>query len=481
MKRYTQLLICGTAITLLMAGCVSETAIPIREGNLTAQENEWLGKAYRYDENGWIYLHIEGAPFERGFQRGYLTANEIDEFIKTLMFTAEFDTAKEPEFFVKQATKLFRGKVSKEYMDEMRGMVAGMRRCGKEATFDQMMSMNGFIDLFWYWWPKKKESMEPGCSAFIATGEATADGMIVMAHNSWIDYATGRFCNIIVDIIPEKGNRMLMQSWGPLIYSGTDFFITSAGLVGTETTIGDFKGFDAAGTPVFERARRAMQYANTIDEWAKIMVERNSGAYANSWLLGDIKTNEIARLELGLKHYNLEKKKTGYFHGSNVTDNMKILREEAREASYDDVRDSCVARRERWKQLMRTYKGKISVEVAKKMLADHYDMYLGEEKPSSRTICGHCELDDGRVPGVWHGAYYPAGALDGKVVDSEMARNWQFWAKWGSSCDRDFRAEQFLEKHTQYDWLKGYLRDLPAEPWTIFPREKVQSVMGNNK
>jgi hypothetical protein len=39
-------------------------------------------------------------------------------------------------------------------------------------------------------------------------------------------------------------------------------------------------------------------------------------------------------------------------------------------------------------------------------------------------------------------------------------------------CDIGFDAKQFLEKHTQYDWLKGYLKDLPAEPWTIFPLKK---------
>ncbi len=484
MKRRAQLLICCVALTFFIAGCAAETAIPVREGSLTVQENQWLAKAYRHDENGWIYLHIEGTPFERGFQRGYLTANEVDEFLKTLAYTVEFETAKEPDFFIKQAARLFRGKVSREYVEEMGGMVAGMRRCGKEVTLDEMMFMNGFFEILWYWWPKEKESMGPGCSAFIATGEATADGKIVMAHNTWLDYATGRFCNIIVDIVPDKGHRILMQSCGPMIYSGTDFFITSAGLMGTETTIGGFKGFDAGGTPVFERARKAMQYANTIDDWAQIMVEHNSGAYANSWLLGDTKTNEIARLELGLKHHSLEKKKSGYFHGSNVTDNMKVLREETQELIYDDVRISPVARRERWKQLMRTYNGKISAELAKRMLADHYDVYVGEEKPSSRTICGHCELDDGRVPTmVWPGAgaYYPAGALDGKVVDSKMAQSWQFWAKWGSSCDRDFRAEQFLEKHTQYDWLTGYLKDLPAEPWTIFPKEREQSAPGNSK
>jgi hypothetical protein len=184
-------------------------------------------------------------------------------------------------------------------------------------------------------------------------------------------------------------------------------------------------------------------------------------------MLGDIRTNEIARLELGLKHHSLEKKKDGYFTGSNIVDNIKILREETN-ATYDDVRDFCVARRVRWKQLMKKFYGKIDVKAAKLMLADHYDVYLEKEIPSSRTICGHWELDDGRVPQSL-GAYLPGGTVDGKVVDSNMAKNFELWAKWASSCDIGFDAKKFLEKHPQYEWLEGYLKDLPAEPWTIFP------------
>ena len=454
---------------LLMGGCAAQTAAPVRTGGVTAQEGIWLAKACRCEKNGWIYLHIEGAPFERGFQRGYLTADEIDAFFETLRHTQRFETAKDLDYFVRQSAKLFRGKVSPEYVQEMQGIVAGMRAKGKDVTYDEVLFMNGSIDILWYWWPKKKEAMGPGCSAFIATGSATADGKIVMAHNTWSDYIAGRFNNLIVDLVPDQGHRILMQSYGPAIYSTTDFFLTSAGLVGTETTIGGFQGFDPHGTPVFERARKAMQYADTIDEWARIMVEHNSGAYANSWLLGDIKTNEIACLELGLKHHSLVKKKTGCLYGSNVTDNLEILRNETKDSPYEDVRDCAVARRERWKQLMKQHSGKIDVELAKRMLADHYDMYLQKENPSHRTICGHCDLDDGRVPGDSLSAFYPSGALDGKVVDSQMAQQWQFWAKWGSSCDRSFSAKDFLAQHTQYDWMEGYLKDLPAEPWTIFP------------
>ena len=146
-----------------------------------------------------------------------------------------------------------------------------------------------------------------------------------MAHNTWNYYSLLQFSNIILDIQPDKGRRILMQTWGPMVYSKSDFFITSAGLVGTETTIGGFKGFDSTGTPVFERARKAMQYADNIDEWADIMIKNNNGAYANSWLIGDIKTNEIARLELGLKNHSLQKKICGYLTGSNVAEDIHML------------------------------------------------------------------------------------------------------------------------------------------------------------
>ncbi|MCU0913765.1 MAG: phospholipase B family protein [Planctomycetes bacterium] len=437
------------------------------------QEKAWLARSYRYDENGWIFLHTEGAPFARGFQRGYLTANEIAEFLRTLAYTNEFQTGYDLDFFVEASARLFRKNVPTECVEEMRGMVAGMERAGQKVTYEQMLFMNGFIDVLWYWWPQAKKQQladHPGCSAFIATGDATADGQIVLAHNTWFGYALGKSANLLVEIVPARGHRILMQSCGPCIYSTTDFFLTGAGLVGTETTIGDFERFDRRGTPVFARARQAMQYANNIDEWADVLIRQNNGAYANSWLLGDIKTGEIARLELGLRYHRLEKKKSGYFTGSNVAADLKILRRET-DASWDDIRDGAVARRVRWDQLMKQHYGRINTTLAREMLGDHYDVYLQKEQPGGRTICGHGELDDGRVPGG-RPAYRPSGAFDGKVLDADMARNWRIWAKWGGSCDLGFDAAKFLEKHSQYEWMKGYLPDFPARPWTIFPREK---------
>ena len=95
-----------------------------------------------------------------------------------------------------------------------------------------------------------------------------------------------------------------MDGMPGLIHSGDDFGVNSAGIAITETTISEFTGFDPKGVPEFVRARKAMQYAASIDDFARIMKDGNNGGYANNWLVADRKNNEIASLELGLKNVN---------------------------------------------------------------------------------------------------------------------------------------------------------------------------------
>ena len=49
----------------------------------------------------------------------------------------------------------------------------------------------------------EKEKPLMGCSAFIATGNATFDGRIVMAHNTWAPYFIAVKFNLILFIKPE--------------------------------------------------------------------------------------------------------------------------------------------------------------------------------------------------------------------------------------------------------------------------------------
>ncbi len=442
---------------------------------LTGEQKTWLSKANRHEKNGWTYLHIEGAPRERGFQHGYLMAKDIKESIRVLSEVWYYQSAIEWQWLVEEAGKMFTPKVDPENLEEIDGIVEGMKAAGVTTTRDEIVTFNGNAEIIGYWWPTVKDSIAPNsptpikesCSSFIATGSMTVDGDIVLGHNTMCPYFIPQH-NIILDILPQKGNRILMQSMAGYIHSGTDFFVTSAGLVGSETTIAAFFPFDKNGIPEFSRMRHATQYASSIDEWCEMMKKGNNGGYANAWLIGDTKTNEIARLELGLKYIGFEKKKDGYFVGSNVPEDLRILRFETKFGRETNIKNNCISRRVRWKQLMKEYMGRIDLERAKMFESDHFDTYLNKVNSGERALCPHFDLEsEGQTPFIGE-PFFPGGAVDGKVVNSKMAKEMSFIARWGSACGTPFNAKVFLEKHPQYEWMTGVLKDRPTQPWTIF-------------
>jgi len=434
---------------------------------LTDEERDWVNKSETYEQDGWIYMYIEGMPFERGFQNGYVLAKHIKETIEIISYYLEKTTGKKWDFYRTAAEEMFWHKMDAEYKDEINGIVAGLKKASV-TKFDHVdiTAYNGWIDLAWYYLPETQAHVS--CSAFIATGNATYDGRIVIAHNLWYEYMFCRKWNVILDVKPDTGNRIITQAFPGWIFGGTDFWINSAGLVVVETTMSGFQGFDPNGIPEFHRIRKALQYAESIDSFVEIMIEGNNGGYANDWLIGDTKTGEIARLELALKNPRLWRTFDGYYTGSNVAQDPQVRKEEAKGMDYHDPASSPNSRWTRWQQLMRDNYGKIDKELAKRFLADHYDTYVEAYNPGSRTLCGHVEYDPFGLPEWGWGAYYPGGAIDAKVTDSELTSQMKFFAKFGHSCEIPFLAEPFLKKHPEYAWQKPYLKDFPSYPWTIF-------------
>ena len=278
------------------------------------------------------------------------------------------------------------------------------------------------------------------CSAFVATGSYTKDGKIVIAHNDWTGYLDGSRWTIVLDFVPAKGYRFIMDTLPGFIHSGDDFGVNSAGIIITETTITGFSGFDPNGIPEFVRARKAMQYSASIDDVARIFEQGNNGGYANDWLIADINKNEIASLELGLKNVTLDRKTDGYFAGSNFPINPKLAAEETK-FNLKDASLSANARHKRWTQLLEQNKGKIDVALAQEFLADHVDSFTGKTEASERTLCGHVE-DSPRGMGAWQPPYGTAGAVQNKVADATLAAKLSFTAAAGHACGKDFLADK---------------------------------------
>src|SRR5207245_9726315 len=99
------------------------------------QSVQRYGPAYRYPHAGWIVLHIEGEPYERGYQHGRLLAPEITAFLRCF---ATMQSPKAPAEGWKNTRSLvnalFVRRYGKEYLEEMRGIADGATAAG--ARFD---------------------------------------------------------------------------------------------------------------------------------------------------------------------------------------------------------------------------------------------------------------------------------------------------------------------------------------------------------
>ena len=463
-------------------------------------DNPILAKAYRFERGGWIYVHLEGSPHDIGYQHGFLLANEIADGFAAASLEMTHNSNRDWDFFRRASREMLWPKIDPEYQAELQGIVEGLRAREVKLDLYDIVALNAFMELGDYyvpWLDKQTSGRNSGqtngasdeqgdrlsdrhgksatsattheghCSAFVATGSYTKDHKIVIAHNNWTSYLEGARWKIIFDIVPQAGYAMLMDGYPGVIVSDDDFGVNSGGLMVTETTITDFHGWDPSGKPEFARARKAFQYAGSIDEYMKIMLDGNNGGYANDWLLADRKTNEIARFELGLKHSKVWRTKDGYFVGSNFASDPEVLKDET---TFDatNLAASANARHVRWDQLMAANMGKIDTTLAEGFLADHYDSYTKQTGANRRTLCGHGDVATPGDPGFATKPYNPTGAVEGKVMDTHMAETMSFVARIGHPCGTDFKSQPFLDEHTEYRWQASVLEDMNAGPWTSY-------------
>src|SRR5262245_10474355 len=125
-----------TALVLALAGLpilpLSQAADPVppdfQPDPLSVQRH---GPAYRYPQAGWIVLHIEGEPYERGYQHGRLMAPEIAAYLRC---SAALRGHKAPAEAWNNTrllvNALFLRRYDKEYLEEMKGIADGAAAAG---------------------------------------------------------------------------------------------------------------------------------------------------------------------------------------------------------------------------------------------------------------------------------------------------------------------------------------------------------------
>lgn len=442
---------------------------------------------------GWYYSKLSGTYKDIGYQHGSTHAYLINKIIDRLRSYTYWATGFEWAFLRQKVWDLWWNRTPSIYQEEMQGIAQGATAKGApNVTAPDIFLWNAYLEVLYYYCPTfKKELMGgagalPGkanapdsCSAFIAVGSQTSDGAVVMAHNTFTGFELA-YNYLILDITTPQGDRFVMQTAPGQICSNTDFGVNNKGLMITETTIGGFDNYCsdsqklATLVPEFVRARMAMEQAGSFDDFVKITRTDNTGGYANSWLVGDAKNKRIMRYELGYRYDARVETSDGYFVGFNAAIDPRIRNLECSNTGYMDPRRHQGARQVRLPMLLDKYKGKLTTEVAKSILADHYDPYLSQVKgevvdnPCARNVDAHYELDP-RLYMSQAGRplpYQPQGAVDGKVMDSTTAKSLNFGARWGSSGDIAFDADKFFQQHPQFVDLQPYTDSRPNRAWT---------------
>ncbi len=385
-------------------------------------------------KDGWLQIELRGSHYDIGLQHGTLLKPQIQRLEPMLKYIKK----NKYEEYIDHCRSLYQLWVNdpKWYFiyDEIRGISEG-----SETSIDIIFAWNMLLSL-------DNPETNGRCSAFI-----WSDGTdIIMAHNTHSDYVTGLFTNVVAHIYPTREPSVpprepyhfKMQTAPGLVCSSTDWFITSAGIIGCETTLKqtDAPVFNSNNVPYFFRIRKAMEHGTMMDDYVEIMSANNAGDYGCQWLLGNINTGHIMQFELTLNKKTVTMQTSGYFVGANMSS-----------WNSEPINTRNGARYQRLLDLIGN-KEKMSLNYAKKILADHYDVYKKTLKKGHRTICTHKE----------HGTRVKkhAGAVDGKVVSSELAKNMQFMGRMGSSCNETRRLKMTKSE-------KKVMPSLKIHRWTI--------------
>ena len=426
------------------------------------------GPAYRYPQAGWIVLHIEGEPYERGVQHGRLLAPEIAAQIQCL---AERQSSKSPADGWKATrtlvNSLFLRRYDAEYLEEMKGIAegasaAGARFDGRPIDLVDIVAINAWAEIMTLDEGLAAEPTGLECLRCIEGSEdsggrrsrrspsrdapAPSPPSAPPPPTARSSSATSPCTCFREHLLQRLARREKRQGPSRLDAKLPRRHPERSRLLPqrrrhplAETTIAQTR-FDATGLAEASRIRKALQYADSIDKAVEILKEQNNGLYTNEWLLADCKTNEIAMFELGThksKLYRSSKNEwyggtEGFYWGCNNTKDLEVRLETIDDTASGRPGNAVFHpsdRDRKWLELYDKYKGKIDADFGK----------LAFTTPPIAAF----------------------HSVDAKFTTSDMAKELKTWALFGPPLGRTWQpTQEEREKFPEIEPLVG-------NPWVV--------------
>src|ERR1043166_9900240 len=87
--------------SVLIMAALSFTVLTRAQWKPTISEDDRMKGSYRFDRNGWIFVHLEGSPDQIGYQHGKLLAKETEDLLRVLKPFLLHETKKDWSFYRK--------------------------------------------------------------------------------------------------------------------------------------------------------------------------------------------------------------------------------------------------------------------------------------------------------------------------------------------------------------------------------------------
>ncbi|WP_371804571.1 C45 family autoproteolytic acyltransferase/hydolase [Candidatus Lokiarchaeum ossiferum] len=326
------------------------------------------GKGYLEELTSGKYLmHLEGSPYEMGFQQGYLdpisvsrlasddwmrevvlNMLEADDWILNLVFNEVLSRNRlenvvgnvvSDEILDQVAAasgdsiddKLFKlldlchvlveyntRYVPQAFLDEIQGVADGATAAGVPVTYEQVLLLNMGMDaLLALAYPV----VEPllwlidlfaflSCSGYVAQEDATTDGHTIMGrHWQFTSYVTHEEM-MMMEFYPDNGNAFLSTSCAGFV--GVTSAMNDQGL-GIGNDMVPAQDCDPAnfGMGTLLTARYVMQYTNQLSEATNFIINSVRGC---SWIygIGDGRNGETGGVALETSAHNYRVRSMGY-------------------------------------------------------------------------------------------------------------------------------------------------------------------------
>src|SRR5262245_10283383 len=147
----------------------------------TISEDDRLKGSYRFERNGWIYVHLDGSPGRIGYQHGHWLSKETADLLRVVKPFLEHETKHDWNFYRQAAQEILWPKIDAEFQSEIDGIVRGLNDNKVKADRWDIVALNAIEELPYYYvpWLDRKVGRVPtthapgNCSAIVATGSYT--------------------------------------------------------------------------------------------------------------------------------------------------------------------------------------------------------------------------------------------------------------------------------------------------------------------